>query len=161
MLGFGKKIRTKCCCIPPEFVCSDFSQDQLKSKKFCMTDWMPSSHLGSKDVWFEEQDNLARAIHKDEKSSPEWAKELLKMIEAIECYEIMITWKEAALQWKSQTKLQLQIIDSIVKTICHLIKQTEVRTFMNKMKICIGKWMFTIKILQDVERFRKQKPLFK
>ena len=83
------------------------------------------------------------------------------MIEVIEYHEIMVAWKEAALQWRNQTKLQLQIIDLIIKAICCLIKQTEVRTFMNKVKVCIGKWMFAIKILQDVEKFKKQRLSFK
>ena len=151
VLGSGKKLGAKRRRIPVELALPE-------SKKARANDWTPPSHLGSENAWLEERDHFAKILHEDETSQPERAEELLDMIEAIGCDEVMIAWEEAILQAKSQTKLQPQAIDSTAKAICRLTDRTEVRTFIDKVLIRIGKWMFAIKILQDVERLRKKGP---
>ena len=160
VLGSENKMRIKRRRIPPEISCTESSQDELESKKPRMTDWTPPSHLSYANAWLEERDHLARIVHVNEKSRlecPKRAEELLSMIEAIGCHEVMIAWDEAVLQWESQAKAQSQAIDSTAKAICRLTERTEVRTFVDKVMVRIGKWMFAIKILQDVEKFRRQK----
>lgn len=85
----------------PEDISDDESrQTQLKSKKIHMADWVPPSHLGSEDAWLEEQNKLAATsfMCEHEETQPKCqarAEELLRMIEAIGCNEVMMAWNEA------------------------------------------------------------------
>ena len=84
------------------------------------------------------------------------AEELLRMIEAIGCNEVMMAWNEAVTQEKSQANPKTQMTHSTAKAICHLAERTANRSFRDKVIMRVGKWIFAMKILQDVNKFRQQ-----
>ncbi len=83
------------------------------------------------------------------------------MIEEIECEKVMMIWNDAIAQEKSHVKLETSKIDSMTKTICQLVERVQIRSFKDKMLLRIEKWIFTMKILQDVAKFRKKDASFK
>lgn len=78
------------------------------------------------------------------------------MIEAIGCEEVMTAWDEAIAEERSHIKLGLPTTDLTAKAICQLVERAQVRSFKDKVLLLVGKWIFTMKILQDVERIRKE-----
>lgn len=157
----GKKLRVKRRRISGNVSGDTSSQDQLESKKPRVVDWVPPSYLGSEDAWLRERDSIVATNFTRERKgalaiSRERAEELLRMIEAIGCAETMTAWTEAVTQNKSQTKSETCMPDSTAKAICLLAERTEIRSFIDKILLRIGKWIFAMKIMQDVEKFRRQ-----
>lgn len=67
-----------------------------------------------------------------------------------------VVWNEAVTQWKKQLQPGSRVEISTAKTICLLADRTEVKTFKDKALSRVAKWVFTMKILQDVEKFQQQ-----
>ena len=76
------------------------------------------------------------------------------MIETIGCEDVMTTWDEAIAEEK--LGVRLPTADSTAKAICRLVERAHVRSFKDKILLRIGKWIFTMKILQDVEKLKKE-----
>ena len=159
MIFPNKTLRIKRRRIPGDMSDDTSDQDQQGSRKSRKVDWSPPSHLGPEDAWIEERDHLAATISKQRCGRPkrecrERAEELLQMIEAIGCSEIMTSWDEAIAE--DRLDIRVQTKDSTAKAICQLIERTQNRSFKDKVLLRIGKWMFTMKILQDVEKLKKE-----
>jgi len=84
------------------------------------------------------------------------AKKLLRIIKIVKCKKVIIVWNKSIAQEQSHIKLKTSKIDLTTKVICQLIKKTQVRSFKNKILLRINKWIFTIKILQNVEIKRER-----
>ncbi len=156
-----KTIRIKRRRVPEDISDDESDQDQQGSRKSRRVDWRPPSHLGSQDAWIEERNHLAATLSKQMygRSEPECgerAEELLRMIEAIGCKDVMATWDEAIAEEKSG--IRVPKADSTAKAICQLIERAQIRSLKDKVLLRIGKWIFTMKILQDVEKFKKGAP---
>lgn len=156
-----KTLRVKRRRVPEDISDYDPGQDQNGPRKSRRADWRPPSHLGPQDAWIEERNQLAAVISncRDGKSGQEHlerAEEMLRMIEAIGCEDVMATWDATIAQEKSRIQAGVPIADSTAKAICQLIERVHVRSFKDEVLLRIGKWIFTIKVLQDVERFRKE-----
>lgn len=161
VLPLNKTLRIKRRRIPGDISDDESGQNQPESKKSRRVDWMPPSHLGPEDAWVKERDGLAtiRYKHGHEEIVPkhrERAEELLRMIEGIGCEEVMMAWDDAIAQEKSHVKLETPKVDSTAKAICQLVERVQTRSFKDKVLLRIGKWIFTMKILQDVAKFRKE-----
>ncbi len=166
ILPLNKTLRIKRRRILEDISNDESSQNQSESKKSRRVDWMSSSHLSSEDAWVKKWDDLAtiRYKHEHEEIVPkhrERAEKLLRMIEEIECEKVMMVWNYAIAQEKSHVKLETSKIDSTTKTICQLVERVQIRSFKDKMLLRIEKWIFTMKILQDVAKFRKKDASFK
>ena len=134
-------------------------QGQQGSRKSRRVGWRPPSHLGSQDAWIEQRKYLAATISKQrygrsKQDCGERAEELLRMIEAIGSEDVMTAWDKVIAQGK--LNIGALTVDSTAKAICQLIERAQFRSFKDKVLLRIGKWIFTMKILQDVERFKKE-----
>jgi hypothetical protein len=155
----NKKLRIKKRRVSEDISGDESGQNQEEPKKSRRLNWEPSSHLGPQDAWLKERDHLVAISSKYEQLGPEHlerAEELLRMIEAIGCKEVMTAWDEAIAQEQSHIKLETSKTDSTTRVICQLIEGTQVRSFKDKILLRIGKWIFTMKILQDVEIERER-----
>lgn len=155
----NKTLKIKRRRIPGDMSDDASDQDQQGSRKSRRVDWSPPSHLGSEDAWIEERDHLAATISKQgcgrsKRECRERAEELLQMIEAIGCREIMTTWDDAIAE--DRLGIRVQTAESTAEAICQLIERTQVRSFKDKVLLRIGKWIFTMKILQDVEKLKRE-----
>lgn len=154
-----KTLRIKRRRVPEDISDDESDQDQSGSRKSRRVDWRPPSHLGSQGAWIEERNHLAATISKQrhgrsKQDCEERAEELLRMIEAIGCEDVMTAWDEAIAVEKSGVRVPTA--DSTVQAICQLLERAHVRSFKDKVLLRIGKWIFTMKILQDVEKLRKE-----
>ena len=70
--------------------------------------------------------------------------------------EVMKAWDDAIAQGKNHMKLAAPRTDSTVKAICRLVERAQVRSFKDKVLLRIGKRIFSMKILQDVVKFRRE-----
>ena len=91
---------------------------------------MPPSHLGPLAAWIEERSNLATIISGHGYGTiilKHWkrAEELLQMIEAIGCEEVITVWNEAVAQAKSFVKREAPKTYSTAKTICQLVERAQ------------------------------------
>lgn len=159
VLPTNKTLRIKRRRVPEDIANDESDRDQQGSRKSRRVDWRPPSHLGSQDAWIKERNHLAATLSKQMcgRSEPECgerAEELLRMIEAVGCEEVMTAWDEAIAEDKSD--IEIPTADSTAKAICQLIERAQVRSFKDKVLLRIGKWIFTMKILQDVEKFKKE-----
>ena len=159
ILPLNKALNIKRRRIPGDMSDDASDQDQQGSRKSRRVDWSPPSHLGSEDAWIEERDYLAATISKQrcgrsKRECRERAEELLQMIEAIGCREIMTTWDDAIAE--DRLGIRVQTAESTAEAICQLIERTQVRSFKDKVLLRIGKWIFTMKILQDVEKLKRE-----
>ncbi|KAK3169321.1 hypothetical protein OEA41_008704 [Lepraria neglecta] len=153
-----KTLRIKRRRVPEDISDDESNQDQQGSRKSRRVDWRPPLHLGSHDAWIEERNYLTATISKQrygrsKQDCGERAEELLRMIEAIGCEDVMTTWDEAIAEEK--LGVRLPTADSTAKAICQLVERAHVRSFKDKVLLRIGKWIFTMKMLQDVEKLRK------
>ena len=149
--------------LSPDVSEDESSEDQSKSKKLHAVQWSPPSRLGNKVAWIEEREKLAAATLKCDPQQTssrcqERAEELLEMIEAIGCKEVMDAWEKAVTQWKRQAKPEKRSGGSTAETIYLLAERTEVRTLKDKAVLRVAKWIFAVKILQDVTKLRQQGP---
>ena len=157
----NKTFRIKRRHVPEDMPDDEPDQNQRGAKRSRRVDWMPPSHLGPQTAWIEERNSLAAIIsgHGYGKIMPkhwERAEELLQIIEAIGCEEVMTVWNEAVAQTKSLVNREAPKTDSTAQTICQLVERAQVRSFQDKVVLRIGKWVFSMKILQDIEGFRKE-----
>ncbi len=155
----NKTLRIKRRRVPEDISDDESDRDQPGSRKSRRVDWRPPSHLGSENAWIEERNHVAATISKQRygRSKPECgerAEELLRMIEAIGCEDVMATWEEAIAEGKSG--IRVPTADSTAKAICQLIERAQIRSLKDKVLLRIGKWIFTMKILQDVEKLKKE-----
>ena len=156
----NKKLRIKRRRVP-EDISGDESDPKQLPKKGYRVYWVAPSHLGPQEVWMEERDHLAGISSKDGHGKSmakgrERAEELLQMIEAIGCEEVMKAWDDAIAEGKNHLKLAAPKTDSTAKAICRLVERAQVRSFKDKVLLRIGKWIFSMKILQDVGKFRME-----
>ncbi len=112
--------------------------------------------------WREERDKLFNicVTHEYGKDEAErWARadELLRMIEAVGCSEIMAAWTKAKAQYKNNTTPGKKAAESTAKVIYRLAERTGVRSFNDKIILRIGKWLFALKISEDVNKSRGEK----
>ncbi len=159
ILSSNKKLRIKKRRVSEDISDDESDQNQEEFKKSRRLNWESSSHLDSQDAWLEKWDHLVTISSKYERSESKHlkrAKELLRMIETVECEKVTTAWDEAITQKQSHIKLETLKIDSTTEIICQLIKRAQIRSFKNKILLCIDKWIFTMKILQDVEIERKR-----
>ncbi len=157
----NKKLRIKKRRVSEDISGDESGQNQEEPKKSRRLNWEPPSHLGPQDAWLKERDHLAAISSKYEQPGPEHlerAEELLRMIEAVGCEEVMTAWDEAIAREQSHIKLGTPKTDSTARAICQLIEGAQVRSFKDKVLLRIGKWIFTMKILQDVEIERERAP---
>ena len=122
---------------------------------------MPPSHLGPQEMWIQERKYLAAVSSKHGRPGREHlarAEDLLRMIEAVGYKEVMTAWDEAIAQEQCYIKLGAQKTDSAARAICQFIERAQVRSFTDKVLLRIGKWIFTMKILQDVNKFEQERP---
>ncbi len=158
ILSSNKKLRIKKRRVSEDISDDESDQNQEELKKSRRLNWESSSHLDSQDAWLEKRDHLIAISSKYEQSELKHlkrSKELLRMIETVECEKVMTAWNEAIAREQSHIKLKTLKIDSMIKVICQLIEKTQIRSFKNKILLRIDKWIFTMKILQDVEIERK------
>jgi hypothetical protein len=159
VLPSNKTLRIKRRRVPKDIPEDESDQDQQGSRKSRRVDWRPPFHLGPQDAWIEERNHLIATISKERygrsrQSGGERAEELLRMIEAIGCEDVMTTWDEAIAVEKFGVRLPTA--DSTAKAICQLVERAHVRSFKDKVLLRIGKWIFTMKMLQDVEKLKKE-----
>ncbi len=159
ILSSNKKLRIKKRRVSEDISDDESDQNQEKLKKSRRLNWESSSHLDSQDAWLEKRDHLVAISSKYEQSESKHlkrSKELLRMIETVECEKVMTAWNEAIAREQSYIKLEISKIDSTTRVICQLIEKTQIRSFKNKILLRIDKWIFTMKILQDVEIERER-----
>ena len=143
----------------PRAITSDESdQEEPRSKKKHKQAWEPPNDLGPREKWMEQRryllDNIADEAHGRSHQAPMGrAEELLKMIEAIGCRRVMQDWSEAVAQEKA--RIQPLGKDTYAKAVSQLIEMAQIRSFRDKVLLRIGQWMFTMKIIQDVEKIKK------
>lgn len=155
----NKTLRIKRRRVPEDVLDDESDQGQRGSRKSRRIEWRPPSHLGPQDAWIEERKHLSATISnqrygRSKQECGERAEELLWMIEAIGCEDVMTAWDEVIARGK--LSIGVPIVDSTAKAICQLIERAQVRSFKDKVLLRIGKWIFTMKILQDVERLKKE-----
>ncbi len=159
ILPSNKKLRIKKRRVSEDISDDESDQNQEEFKKNRKLNWESSSHLDSQDAWLKKRDHLVAISSKYEQSESKHlkrAKELLRMIEAVECEEVMTAWDEAIAREQSHIKLETSKTDSTARVICQLIEGAQIRSFKNKILLRIDKWIFTMKILQDVEIERER-----
>ena len=159
ILSSNKKLRIKKRRVSEDISGDKSDQNQEELKKSRRLNWEPSSHLDPQDAWLKKRDHLAAISSKYEQSESKHlkrAKELLRMIETVGCEKVMTAWNEAIAREQSHIKLETSKIDSTARAICQLIEKAQVRSFKNKILLRIDKWIFTMKILQDVEIERER-----
>jgi len=159
ILSSNKKLKIKKRHVSEDISDDESDQNQEKLKKSRRLNWESSSHLDSQDAWLKKWDHLVAISLKYEQSELKHlkrAKELLWMIETVKCEKVMTAWNEAIVREQSHIKLETSKIDSMTKVIYQLIEKTQIRLFKNKILLRINKWIFTMKILQDVEIKRKR-----
>ena len=159
ILPLNKTLRIKRRRVSEDILDEESDQGQQPSRKSRRIEWSPPSHLGPQDAWIEQRKHLASTISKQrygrsKQECGERAEQLLRMIEAIGCEDVMTAWGEAIAQGK--LSIGVPMVESTAKAICQLIERAQVRSFADKVLLRIGKWIFTMKILQDVDRFRKE-----
>jgi len=157
----NKTLKIKRRRVPEDISDDESDRDQPGSRKSRRVDWRPPSRLGSEIAWIEQRNYLAATISKQrygrsKQDCGERAEELLRMIEAIGCEDVITTWDEAIAEEK--LGVRLRTADSAAKAICQLVEWAHVRSFKDKMLLRIGKWIFTMNILQDVEKLKKGVP---
>lgn len=145
----------------PEDISGDEPDPKPQSKKSRRVFWAPPSHLGPQEAWIEERNRLVGISSKDRRRKTvarpwERAEELLQMIEAIGSEEVMKAWDNAIAEEKSHIRLAAAETPSTAKAICRLVERAQVRSFKDKVLLRVGKWMFSMKILQDVGKFRME-----
>jgi len=155
----NKTLRIKRRRLPEDISDDESDQGQHGSRKSRRVDWRPPSHLGSENAWIEERNHLATTISKQRYGRSKQgcggrAEELLRLIEAVGCKDVMTAWDEAIAVEK--LGVRVPTADSTVEAICQLIERAHVRSFKDKVLLRIGKWIFTMKILQDVEKLKKE-----
>lgn len=79
---------------------------------------------------------------------------MLRIIKAIGCEDVITAWDKAIAVEKSGVRVPTA--DSTVQAIYQLTERAHVRSFKDKVLLRIRKWIFIIKILQDVEKLRKE-----
>ena len=159
ILSPNKKLKIKKRRVSEDISGDEFDQNQEELKKSRRLNWEPSSHLGSQDAWLEKRNHLAAISSKYEQPESKHlkrAEELLRMIEAVGCEEVMTAWDEAIAREQSHIKLGTSKTDSTARIICQLIEGAQIRSFKDKILLRIDKWIFTMKILQDIETERKR-----
>ena len=115
--------------------------------------------MGSYNVWIEERNSLAAIAamyDQSKRRAEERAEELLTIIEAIGCEAVMAAWDEELAPHDKRSEVTVN--DMVAKAICQLIDRTEARSFKHNVILRLGKWMFAIKIRQDIEKARRQGP---
>ena len=155
----NKTLKIKRRRIPGDVTGDESDQNHHGSRKNRKLVWTPPSHLGPRDAWQEERKHLTATISqqrygRSRQECGERAEELLRMIEAIGCEDVMTTWNEAITEETSGVRLPTT--DSTARAICQLVERAQIRSFKDKVLLRIGKWIFTMKILQDVERLKKE-----
>ncbi len=143
----------------PEDISGDKPDPKPQSKKSRRLFWAPPSHLGPQEAWIEERNRLVGISSKDGHGRTvarpwERAEELLQMIEAIGSEEVIKAWDNAIAEEKSHIRLAVAEIPLTAKAICRLVERVQVRSFKDKVLLRVGKWIFLMKILQDVGKFR-------
>lgn len=135
------------------------SEDSEVPNRRQMHIWVPPSHLGPPQAWIKERDNLAMTAfsNQSEDTAPkrkERAEELLHMIEAIGCEDVMAAWDQAIAQERSLRGLRSSLTSNSAQAICRFIERSQVKSFKDKVLLRIGKLLFTIRISQDVGNIR-------
>lgn len=132
----------------------------IDNRQAIKTNWVPPSHLGPEKVWLEVRDYLVVTVFGEDSAvtlpkREERAEELLHMIEAIGCADVFAAWDSTIAQGRGYIKLNASP-KNLTKTICQLMERTQSRTFKDKVIMRIGKWIFTMKILQDIEMMKRE-----
>ena len=89
----NKKFRIKKRYVFEDILGDKSSQNQEEPKKSRRLNWEPLLHLGPQDAWLKKQDYLVAISSKYEQLGSkhlERAKELLRIIETIECKKVII-----------------------------------------------------------------------
>ncbi|MCJ1250108.1 hypothetical protein MMC30_007334 [Trapelia coarctata] len=127
-------------------------------RKYRRIEWTPPSHLGPEVAWITARDRLATNI---KNGCKERAQELLYLIEAVGCEEVKRAWDDTMAREKDSPSIiaSLTKVDSITSIRLHqlLVRATD-RCFRTQVVLRIGKWMFAMKILRDVENLREKGP---
>lgn len=159
ILLLNKKLRIKKRHVFKDILDNKSSQNQEELKKSRKLNWKSLSHLDSQDAWLKKRDYFVTISSKYERPKLKHlkrAKKLLRIIKIVKCKKVIIAWNKSIAQEQSHIKLKTSKIDLTTKVICQLIKKTQVRSFKNKILLRINKWIFTIKILQNVEIKRER-----
>ena len=133
------------------------SDDDQGGKRNCRAVWEPPNDLGPPDIWKQERDNLTIVAGRyggTAQEQRERAEELLRMIEAIGCKEVMMAWTEVVTQ--KDNRVPTTAKDASAKAICQIVERSQTRSFKDVVLSRLGKFLFTTRILQDVTKFRKE-----
>lgn len=152
--ALGQSLRLKRRRVPDDI------SDDVDNGQAVKADWVPPSHLGPEKAWFEVRDYLVATVFGEgsevtPRKREERVGELLHMIEAIGCADVFAAWDRTIAKGRGHMKLNPSL-QNVPKAICQLIEQTQARSFKDKVMLRIGKWIFTMKILQDVEMMRRE-----
>ena len=159
ILSSNKKLKIKKRRVSEDISDDESDQNQEELKKSWRLNWKSSLHLNFQDAWLKKRNYLVVISSKYKQSESKHlkrVKKLLRMIETVECKKVMTAWNEAIAREQSYIKLEISKIDSTTRVICQLIEKTQIRSFKNKILLRIDKWIFTMKILQDVEIERER-----
>ena len=101
----NKTLRIKRRRVLEDILDDESDEGQQGSRKNRRVEWRPPSHLGPQDEWIEQRKYLAATISKQrygrsKQECGERAEELLRMIKAIGCEDVMTAWDEAIAQEK-------------------------------------------------------------
>lgn len=158
----GRSLKLKRRGVPDDISDDEATEVQQLANK---ESWVPPSHLSSEKAWVEVRDYLVTTAFGDDREvtplkRKERAEELLHMIEAIGCAEVFAAWDKVIAEEKGRIKLDVSFKDT-AKARCQLIERTQGRSFKDKVMARIGKWMYTLRILQDVEIMRREASIAK
>lgn len=161
ILPSNQALRIKKRQLPNSLLVESPEESQHVVKKSLLLDWKPPAHLGPQEAWVKEREKLADIVSQYGYVEPEdqgkvRAAELLPMIEAIGCEEVMEAWDQLYAHRKANTESKAPRPDSTAQAICQLVERAQMESFKDKVLSRIGKWVFTLKIVQDVENLRKE-----
>ena len=153
----GREVKLKRRRVPESMDVEEEATSKRRS-----TPWEPPSGLGSQQAWLDERDRLVGTAFPeqsglDEPRRRERAEELLHMIEAIGCKDVMAAWHNASMQEKSTVKLEAAAAAANdLKAICQFVDKTQSKSFKDKALLRVGKVFFTLLIVKEIERIKTQ-----